>query len=58
MAERLSSLHRNKTHCPQGHEYTPENTKRVKSHPNARYCRECHRISERARYARRRAEQG
>lgn len=52
-ADRISSLHRDKTHCPQGHEYTPENTKRIPSRPNARYCRECHRISERERYARR-----
>lgn len=28
-----------KTHCPQGHEYTPENIYRYK---NCRRCRECH----------------
>lgn len=32
-----------KTHCPRGHEYTPENTKRIASRPHARYCRACHR---------------
>lgn len=33
----------NKTHCPQGHAYTPENTKVIPSRPTARYCRACHR---------------
>lgn len=32
-----------KTHCPQGHEYTSENTKVIPSRPTARYCRQCHR---------------
>lgn len=32
----------NKTHCPQGHEYTPENTRVIPSRPTARYCRQCH----------------
>lgn len=32
----------NKTHCPQGHEYTSENTKVIPSRPTARYCRQCH----------------
>lgn len=42
---------RNRTsHCPKGHEYTPENTYR---HPKGwRYCRECHRKQERARTVR------
>ena len=31
----------NKTHCPKGHEYTPENTYRIKARPNSRYCRTC-----------------
>lgn len=32
----------NKTHCPHGHEYTPENTYRNKR--GNRFCRTCHRI--------------
>jgi hypothetical protein len=31
----------NKTHCPQGHEYTPENIRIIPSRPRARYCRAC-----------------
>ena len=31
----------NVTHCPQGHEYTPENTYRQPSRPNQRICRTC-----------------
>jgi hypothetical protein len=38
----------NKTHCPAGHEYTPENTKVGKN--GGRWCRECHRIDGRRRY--------
>lgn len=34
------------THCPRGHEYTPENTRVYRGH---RYCRACHRDRERAR---------
>lgn len=37
----------NKTHCPHGHEYTPENTK---LHRGGRWCRECHRADNRERY--------
>lgn len=37
-----------KTHCPQRHEYTPENTK---LYQGRRYCRECHRIDARRRRA-------
>lgn len=29
------------THCPRGHEYTPENTYKWASSPNKRYCRSC-----------------
>ena len=33
--------HRNKTHCPSGHEYTPENIYRLPSRPRERRCRTC-----------------
>lgn len=42
-----------KTHCPAGHEYTPENT-RVGSKDGKRYCRTCHREDEARRAAERR----
>lgn len=42
---------REKTHCPQGHAYTPENTYSPPSRPTARYCRRCHFLSTRARRA-------
>lgn len=32
-----------KTHCPRGHEYTPENTYYRPGHPTGRYCRACNR---------------
>lgn len=43
---------RNRTHCPSGHEYTPENT-RIVGPRKHRYCRTCQR--NRARAARRAA---
>lgn len=45
-----------KTHCPQGHEYTPENTYVLPSRPRARYCRACAADRRRERRARQRAE--
>lgn len=36
-----------KTHCPHGHEYTPENT--YISPKGARYCRECNRLAARVK---------
>jgi hypothetical protein len=48
-----------KTHCPAGHEYTPENTSRQSDAAGGgRGCRECHRIRNRqwARNARRKAK--
>lgn len=47
-AESLGTRQRNKTHCPQGHEYTPENTiikKRSNIKKIGRQCRECNRVS-------------
>lgn len=38
-----------KTHCPRGHEYTPENTK-LGRNGRGRFCRECHRIDGRKKY--------
>jgi hypothetical protein len=38
-----------KTHCPQGHPYSPENTS---VRDGQRHCRTCHRERERARKAR------
>lgn len=43
-----STINSAKTHCPQGHEYTPENTYR-KPGSGYRECRECNRRNQRAR---------
>lgn len=40
------------THCPKGHEYTPENTYVSKGEYGLRSCRECHRLNEAARRGR------
>lgn len=40
-----------KTHCPAGHEYTPENTYRVSTRPGNRVCLTCIRRKSRERYA-------
>ncbi len=37
--EPAGALKRGRTHCPKGHEYTPENTYRC--HGNGRFCRQC-----------------
>lgn len=43
----------NKTHCPSGHEYTPENTKMViRRGLQVRYCRLCLKASAHATYER------
>lgn len=50
------SRQRARTHCPSGHEYTPENTKVWRGR---RFCRECHRLdSQRRRASRSQARQG
>lgn len=38
-----------KTHCPHGHEYTPENTK-IQKGTNKRQCRECDKIRKRGHF--------
>lgn len=44
-----------RTHCPHGHSYTPENTGiTIKGHYRGRYCRQCKREATRLRDARRR----
>lgn len=48
-SEAVAAKHAARTHCPQGHEYSPENTK---IHLGMRRCRECHRRDGRERYAR------
>lgn len=45
-----NNLNANKTHCPRGHEYTPENTRRIRKHPTYRYCRQCERNRTRRGY--------
>lgn len=40
------AMQRAKTHCPQGHEYTPDN---LLSKPIGRSCKTCHRIRQRLR---------
>lgn len=54
LRESAGSNHRARTHCPKGHDYTPENT-RVRRYPDkgwtTRECRTCHRIREGERYA-------
>jgi len=41
---------RRKTHCPQGHPYTEENT--IRNRPTWRRCKICHYAKNRERYAR------
>lgn len=48
-----SAHHATKTHCPKGHPYDEENTYRL---GNERRCRICHRVGDRARKRRVRAE--
>lgn len=40
-----------KTHCSQGHEFTPENTYVAPSRPNVRCCRACRAATQRGRAA-------
>lgn len=45
-----------KTHCPQGHPYTPENTYSPPSRPSERACRQCKSAADRRRKARLRGQ--
>lgn len=47
------AVHASVTHCPEDHEYTPENTR---TYRGMRYCKKCHRKRERVRYWRKKAE--
>lgn len=51
----LQRINSKKTHCPQGHLYTAENTYVLPSRPTARYCKTCHKDTSPERAARRRA---
>lgn len=52
----IPSKHSQKTHCPQGHEYTPENTYIYKK-TNSRYCKTCRaKYSNRSYYRRKERE--
>lgn len=37
----VAAIHAAKTHCKNGHEFTPENTTHRADHPGARRCRTC-----------------
>lgn len=50
-----TNVARNRTHCPKGHEYTPENTITI-STTGHRRCRECDLASSRRKYQERYAE--
>jgi hypothetical protein len=44
----VGAINMRKTHCPQGHEYTPSNTRGLSY--NHRMCRECDNARHKARY--------
>jgi hypothetical protein len=52
-----SAIHARQTHCKRGHEFTPDNTYRAvrERGKQERFCRECSRIRDRERYARKKA---
>lgn len=52
----FASINAAKTHCPRGHEYTPENTMRFGPEDRWRWCRTCSRETNRARRARLKAQ--
>lgn len=46
-AENVRRAAQAKTHCVNGHEFTPENTYSAPGNPNCRHCRACRRIHSR-----------
>lgn len=50
IGQRTAVRQRAKTHCPHGHEYTPENTMWVGKEPKRRQCRACSKIQGARRY--------
>lgn len=45
-----NDYHASRSHCVNGHEFTPENTRRYTKQPGTRYCRACSREEARRRY--------
>lgn len=52
--ENFSATNARKTHCPQGHEYSVENTRR--DNKNRRYCKACGRIRDKVRAPKRKQQ--
>lgn len=50
IGQKIGEFHAAKTHCPRGHEYTPENTYDIPGLPRGRQCRQCKREWDRAHY--------
>jgi HNH endonuclease len=52
MVRGVAQINAQKTHCPKGHEYTPQNTYLLimKNSRTQRFCRECGRIKDRRLY--------
>jgi hypothetical protein len=46
----VNSVNAAKTHCPRGHEYTPDNIYHRADRPGSRTCRTCHNADTLARY--------
>lgn len=55
--ETVNATNKAKTHCVNGHEFTPENTFYVTTRPTTRVCRECSKIRS-AKYARNSKQEG
>lgn len=55
MSNKGRARRQNVTHCPKGHEYTPENTIHKKAGLNRRDCRSCDNARAKANYYKRKA---